>query len=90
MTKRQAWKLRRFKQKYHRTFMGFFDLLGILLVSLGSTMILAGAFLLMLSEPSCVAVFFVGFSSIVIGIESFKYGRGEKHGQKNIGSKRRR
>jgi hypothetical protein len=70
--------------------MGFFDLLGILLVSLGSTMILAGAFLLMLSEPSCVAVFFVGFSSIVIGIESFKYGRGEKHGQKNIGSKRRR
>lgn len=89
MTKRQAWKLGRLKRKYYRTFMGFYDALGILLVTLGSAMILAGACLLMIAEPSCVAVFFVGFSSIVIGCESFKYGRGEKHGQKNISRKGR-
>ena len=78
MTKRQQWKLRRLKRKYYRVFKGFYDIVGILAVALGMATTLSGAFLVLLGEWYSVAVLFAGFSLMVVGIESFKYGRGKE------------
>jgi hypothetical protein len=90
MTKRQAWKLRRLKRKYYRVFKGFYDIVGILAVALGMAATLSGAFLVLLGEWYSVAVLFAGFSLMVIGIESFKYGRGDKHVQSKATKNSRR
>jgi hypothetical protein len=78
MTKRQAWKLRRLKRKYYRVFKGFYDIVGILAVALGMAATLSGAFLVLLGEWYSVAVLFAGFSLMVLGSESIRYGRGKK------------
>jgi hypothetical protein len=78
MTKRQAWKLRRLKRKYYRVFKGFYDVAGILAVALGMATTLSGAFLVLLGEWYSVAVLFAGFSLMVLGSESIRYGRGKK------------
>ena len=78
MTKRQQWKLRRLKRKYYRVFKGFYDIVGILAVALGMTMTLSGAFLVLLGEWYSVAVLFAGFSTMVLGSELIRYGRGKK------------
>lgn len=78
MTKRQQWKLRRLKRKYYRVFKGFYDIVGILAVALGMAATLSGAFLVLLGEWYSVAVLFAGFSSMVLGSESIRYGRGKK------------
>jgi hypothetical protein len=78
MTKRQQWKLRRLKLKYYRVFKGFYDVVGVLAVALGMAAALSGAFLVLLGEWYSVAVLFAGFSLMVLGSESIRYGRGKK------------
>lgn len=78
MTKRQAWKLRRLKRKYYRVFKGFYDVVGVLAVALGMAAALSGAFLVLLGEWYSVAALFAGFSLMVLGSESIRYGRGKK------------
>jgi hypothetical protein len=78
MTKRQAWKLRRLKRKYYRVFKGFYDVVGVLAVALGMATSLSGAFLVLLGEWYSVAILFAGFSLMVLGSESIRYGRGKK------------
>jgi hypothetical protein len=78
MTKRQKWRLRNLKRKYYRVFKGFYDVVGILAVALGMAAALSGAFLVLLGEWYSVAVLFAGFSLMVLGSESIRYGRGKK------------
>jgi hypothetical protein len=78
MTKRQKWRLRNLKRKYYRVFKGFYDVAGILAVALGMATTLSGAFLVLLGEWYSVAVLFAGFSLMVLGSESIRYGRGKK------------
>jgi hypothetical protein len=78
MTKRQKWRLRNLKRKYYRVFKGFYDVAGILAVALGMAATLSGAFLVLLGEWYSVAVLFAGFSLMVLGSESIRYGRGKK------------
>jgi hypothetical protein len=78
MTKRQKWRLRNLKRKYYRVFKGFYDVAGILAVALGMAATLSGAFLVLLNEWYSVAVLFAGFSLMVLGSESIRYGRGKK------------
>jgi hypothetical protein len=78
MTKRQKWRLRNLKRKYYRVFKGFYDIVGILAVALGMAATLSGAFLVLLGEWYSVAVLFAGFSLMVLGSESIRYGRGKK------------
>lgn len=78
MTKRQQWKLRRLKRKYYRVFKGFYDIVGVLAVALGMATTLSGAFMVLLGEWYSVAVLFAGFSTMVLGSELIRYGRGKK------------
>jgi hypothetical protein len=78
MTKRQKWRLRNLKRKYYRVFKGFYDIVGILAVGLGMGTTVSGAFLVLLGEWYSVAVLFAGFSLMVLGSESIRYGRGKK------------
>lgn len=90
MTNRQKWRFRNLKRKYYRVFKGFYDIVGILAVALGMAATLSGAFLVLLGEWYSVTVLFAGFSLMVVGIESFKYGRGDKHVQSKAAKNSRR
>lgn len=78
MTNRQKWRFRNLKRKYYRVFKGFYDVVGALAVALGMATTLSGAFLVLLGEWYSVTVLFAGFSLMVLGSESIRYGRGKK------------
>lgn len=69
MRKKNKWRLRRFMRWFYRNYKGMPDVFGIMLFVIGVVVIMSGAMLLMIAEPSCIIALFFGFSAICIGCD---------------------